>query len=333
MRKLSWTLGVIAALFAGTTVYFARALHLERASHAAVTAAPAEAAGAAAKTSARSAATSEESATSRKLATSRDSAASNTAVSPDFPYAATRTMGNGPQLTPEQQKQKAIEQARKFLAQLADPAGRARLLEQHKAMAQVGTEGLADYLHMNTDEFARFLELRARQDLERREIYTRCMLDPKCRSSGANEDFEAAQQRDVASAFGPETFERYRYFMQSSNERRAVAELRGRLPDNARLADAKAEELVRTWVEESERITADMKRVGYGIGTSNGMIYVVMDADPDGVRAAAAAEYNRRFRERASSVLTSEQFAIYSQMQKEALDQKRAFEEMRQTAN
>jgi hypothetical protein len=333
MRKLSWTLGVIAALFAGTTVYFARALHLERASHAAVAAAPAEAAGAAAKTSARSTATSGELNTSREIATSRDPAASSKEVSPDFSYAVTRTMGNGPQLTPEQQKQIAIEQSRKFLAQLADPAGRARLLEQHKAMVQVGTEGLADYLRMDADEFARFLELRARQDLDRREQATRCMLDPKCRYRGASEDFEAAQQRDVASAFGPETFERYLFFTRSTNERRAVAELRGRLPDSARLSDAKAEELVRTWVEESERITADMKRVGYGIGTSDRMIYEVMDPDPDGARAAAAAEYNRRFRERASSVLTSEQFAIYSQWQKDALDQRRAFEEMRRAAN
>jgi hypothetical protein len=330
MRKLSWTLGVIAALFAGSTVYFARALHLERASHAASTAVPTEAA---AKTSPRSTATSEELAASRELATSKVPVASNTAVSPDFPYAVTRTMGNGPRPTEEQMKQMAIENSKKFLAQLADPAGRARLLEQHKAMVQVGTEGLSDYLRMDNDEFARFVELRARHDLDRRELYTRCTLDPKCRVGGANEDFEAAQQRDVASAFGPETFERYRFFMHSTNERRAVAELRGRLPDNARLADAKAEELVRTWVEESERITADMKRVGYGIGTSNGMIYVVMDADPDGARAAAAAEYNQRFRERASSVLTREQFAIYSQMQKEALDQKRAFEEMSQAAN
>jgi hypothetical protein len=329
MRKLSWTLGVIAALFAGTTVYFARALHLERASHAAVAAAPAEAA---AKTSAPSTATSEELATSGELATSKDRA-SNTAVSPDFPYAVTRTMGNGPRPTEEQMKQRAIESSRKFLAQLADPAGRARLLEQHKAMVKIGTEGLADYLRMDADQFERFLELRARHDLDRRELFTRCTLDPKCRYGGAGEDFEAAQQRDVASAFGPETFERYRYFMQSSNERKAVAELRGRLPDSARLADAKAEELVRTWVEESERITADMKQVGYGIGTSNGMVYVVMDPDPDGARTAAAAEYNRRFRERASSVLTGEQFAIYSQMQKEILDQQRAFEEMRQQAN
>ncbi|HET9475517.1 MAG TPA: hypothetical protein VFO82_16570, partial [Steroidobacteraceae bacterium] len=254
-------------------------------------------------------------------------------VSLSFGYSATRNSGQGDTPSEAEQRQAAIDHARKFLAEIADPAGRARALEQHRAMMRVGTQGLADYLKLDPDEFARFIDLQAQHSLAQREIATRCMLDPKCMYRGPSDDLVAAQEREIASAFGADKIERYHYFMRSGNERQAVAELRGRLPDNARLSDAKADELVRVWVDESERIQQDMKRVGYGIATQNSMVYVVMDQDPDGARAAAAAEYNQRWRERAGTVLTPEQLAVYTQLQQEALDQSRAFETMRQTSN
>ena len=108
------------------------------------------------------------------------------------------------------------------------------------------------------------------------------------------------------------------------------AELRDRLPDSARLSDAKAEELVRALVEESELITRDMRRVQYGVGTSNYMAYVVMDADPDGAKAAAAEDYNRRLRETAAGVLSSEQLAIFAQAQDDAIEQHRTFQQLGQ---
>ena len=236
-------------------------------------------------------------------------------------------------LSEEQQKQAAIARARKFLAELSDPAGRARLLEQHKSMMRSANQGLEDYLRMDPDEFARFMDLIAQQSLAHRETATRCMLDEHCMYRGIGNDIVDANNLEINSAFGAETAERYQYFHLSSNERQAVAELRGRLPDNARLSDAKAEELVRAWVDESVRIREDMGRVDHGIGTSNSMVWVVMDKDPDGKRAAAANEFNQRFRESAAGVLTAEQLAIYTKLQDAALEQHRSFEELRQTSN
>jgi hypothetical protein len=259
--------------------------------------------------------------------------ASGDKVSPSFVYSVTTNSGQGRNLSEAEQRQRAIDQARKFLAEIADPAGRARALEQHRAMLRIGTQGLADYLELDPDEFARFFELQAQHSLAQREIATRCMLEPNCVYRGPSDDLVAAQEREIASAFDADTVERYQYFMRSGNERQAVSELRGRLPDTARLSDAKADELVRVWVEESGRIQQDMKRVGYGIATQNSMVYVVMDKDPDGARAAAAAEYNQRWRELAGTVLTPEQLAVYSRLQEEALEQARAFEEMRGGAN
>ena len=50
-------------------------------------------------------------------------------------------------------------------------------------------------------------------------------------------------------------------------------------------------------------------------------------------RAAAANEFNQRFRERAAGVLTAEQLAIYTKLQDDALEQHRSFEELRQASN
>ena len=326
MKRLELVLGIVALFFAGTTAYFARELHEERISRAADAHTPAPPA-TIANGSANSPGT---------FAESSDSSpsTSDSAVSPTFAYSATTAQGNrssGP--SEEERKQAAIAQSRKFLAELSDPAGRARLLEQHKSMMRSANQGLADYLHMDPDEFARFMDLIAQQGLAHRETAARCMLDEHCMYRGIGNDIVDANNLEINSAFGAETAERYQYFHLSGNERQAVAELRGRLPDNARLSDAKAEELVRAWVDESVRIREDMGRVDHGIGTSNSMVWVVMDKDPDGKRAAAANEFNQRFRERATGVLTAEQLAIYTKLQDDALEQHRSFEELRQTSN
>lgn len=327
MKRLALALGIVALFFAGTTAYFALELRAERASRAAGTHAPTPAAAKTANDSANSPET---------FAESGDPSPSNSdsAVSPTSAYSVTTTRGGqSPGPSEEEQKQAAIAQSRKFLAELSDPAGRARLLEQHKSMVRSTSQGLADYLRMDPDQFARFIDLVAQQHLAHRETATRCMLDEHCAYRGIGADIVDANNLEINSAFGAETAERFQYFQLSSNERRAVAELRGSLPDNARLSDAKAEELVRAWVDESARIRADMGRVDHGIGTSNGMVWVVMDNDPDGKRAAAANDFNQRFRESAAGVLTAEQLAIYTKMQDAALEQFRSFEELRQASN
>ena len=319
MKWLSITLAFVALAFASTTIYFARELRLERASHAAFVAAPAI-----------MSANTESARPAKASIPAQDPAK---AVSPGFVYSVTTTPGGGPGQSAEEQKQAAIAQSRKFLAELSDPVARARLLEQHKSMMRSANQGLADYLRMDPDEFARFMDLIAQQSLAHRETATRCMLDEHCMYRGIGKDIVDANNLEINSAFGAETAERYQYFHLSSNERQAMTELRGRLPDNARLSDAKAEELVRAWVDESVRIREDMGRVDHGIGTSNSMVWVVMDKDPDGKRAAAANEFNQRFRERAAGVLTAEQLAIYTKLQDDALEQHRSFEELRQASN
>lgn len=316
MKGLAWALGAIALFFAATTAYFAHELQKERASHQAATAVPAEGAPAVA----------------REAPATKPAAVTSDEVSPDFAHSMATSRDNR-QPTEEQMKQLAIEEARKFLAEISTPAGRARMLEQMKLMIRAGPPGMDKFLNMDADEYSRFIDLMAEQQLASRENATRCILDKNCRYTGETADWVAARDAEIAAQFGQETVERYHWFYRSSNGRQAVAELRGRLPDRARLSDAKAEELVRALVEESELITRDMRRVQYGVGTSNYMAYVVMDADPDGAKAAAAEEYNRRLRERAAGVLTSDQLAIFTQAQDDAIEQHRTYRQLDQASN
>jgi len=313
MKGLTMALGAATLCFAGTTVYFARELHRERASHQAAVTAPTE-----------SAATEVRAAPAKMTA-----AALSDEASADVAHSMPASKGNR-QPTEAEMKQLALEEARKFLAEVSTPAGRAKALEQTKLMVRIGPPGMDKFLHMDADQYSRFIDLLAEQQLASRENASRCMLDKNCRYTGETADWVAARDAEIAALFGQETVDRYHWFYRSSNQRQAVAELRGRLPDSARLSDAKTEELVRALVEESELITRDMRRVQYGVGTSNYMAYVVMDADPDGAKAAAAEDYNRRLRETAAGVLSSEQLAIFAQAQDDAIEQHRTFQQLGQ---
>ena len=157
-----------------------------------------------------------------------------------IPYPITTNIGQASDPAEEELKQLAMADAREFLAQLADPVGRARLIEEHRLVIQTRGRGVAGYLRMDPDQYARFLDLLAIQELGLREAATRCILDQKCTYMGHSREMLEAHDREIASAFGAETAERYRYFRSSTNERKAVTELRGQLPDGARLSDAKA---------------------------------------------------------------------------------------------
>ena len=316
MTRISWILVIIALLFAGSTVYLARELQEERARHQAVAAAN----------------TGKPRTTDREVPAVGSSTADPAEVSPDSAHPVTRRQG-GSNVTEEELRKEALEASRQFLADVAHPAGRARALEPKKLVIRSRYQGLAKYLDMDASQYSQFIDLLAEQELASQENATRCILDKNCRYRGETDDWVEARNREIAAVFGEETAVRYRFFERSGNERQAVTVLRGRLPDNARLSDAKAEELVRAWVEESELIRREMGRVQYGVGMYNNMVYAVMQADPDGQRAAAAEDYNRRWRERAAGVLNPEQLTVFTQLQDDTIEQMRAIEQMREAAN
>jgi hypothetical protein len=318
MKGLTLALGVIALCFAGTTVYFARELHEERASRLATEAAAAAAASTQPVAGAESPVV--------------EASAPAVEDSPTIPYTVMRSSGHA-QPSEEEMRQMAIEESRKFLEKLSTPAGRAKALEEMKLIVRARPPGLDKFLHMDAEQYSMFINLLAERTLALRESATRCNLDKNCRHSGELDDWTAALDAEIAAQFGHETVERYHWYERTSNERQAVVALRGRLPDSARLSDAKAEELVRALNEESGLISKDMERVRWGVGMSNSLAYVVMDDDPDGSRAAAAQEYNRRMRDRAAGVLTSEQLDVYTQVQNEVIEQNETFRQLRQADN
>jgi len=217
------------------------------------------------------------------------------------------------------------ERSRKFLAKYRDPAGYEELLKDRIRMMHPLYSDLGRTLALKKEEADQLIELLVRQQLATEETASKCLAEPSCNYTGVPSDLAGAQEREIAERFGADTVDELRFYERSNNERQTVTELRGRLPDNARLSDAKARELVHALTEENARIQEDMAKVGYGIAQSNAGAFVAMEADETGAREAAAAEYNRRILDLASGVLSAEQLAVYQQMIDASVEQNRSF--------
>ena len=296
MRRLVYALSLTTVAFAVSTAYFARALYLERA----------------------------RSETGSVPIASPEAPAGKVAAAKPSPQPSARSRHNVEARTTPEAVTTVVSQASpdpvKELAELSDPAQRAKKLEQRKDMLLMNHPGLAEHLHLDEDEFERFIDLSSRHELDLAEASLRCYLDESCRTRGVDRSLMDAQKREVADLFGAQTVEAFEFYRYSSGERQAAKELRARLPDKHRLSDSQSQALVEALYEEQKRINRDRQQRRMNVGTFNGLVYTPMrDAPSDQDSAQAAAEYNRMLRDRAGAVLTPEQLAVYEKMQKEAL--------------
>jgi len=210
--------------------------------------------------------------------------------------------------SPEQRKR-----SRDFLEKYRDPAGREELVADRRQMLRPLYADLGRSIGLSRERADQLIELLVQRQLTSEEAAAKCLSEPGCNYSGIPEDLARAQEREISEQFGAETLEQLRFFEQSVNQRQTVTMLRGRLPDSARLSDAKASDLVQALVDEDALIQKDMERVGDGIAYSDGA-YVEAQADPTGARSAAVREYNRRLLDRAANILSAEQLAIFQQL-------------------
>jgi hypothetical protein len=306
MRKLSVGFALSTLAFAGSTIYYRQQLAAERALHADIARPPTLAAPAPVP------------------------AITTSPLGPPPPDAGrTRDAPAAKPVTADAgiDARGRIAQHREFLAMLANPQSRAARVAKQKAILRSFTPGLQRHLALSDDAFDRFLEALVELELAGGEASARCALDENCRSPAWDRSTFEARQRDALSQFGPGIAEKYEFFQRTTNERRLVVEIRGRLPDDTRLTDAQAEQFVRAMSEENQRIQEDLARGAGNIGSFNGLIYAeLQDGPADGTdRGAEAAEYNRGLRERAATVLNAAQLKVYEQMQDEAVQQQRAY--------
>jgi len=295
MRRLVHVLSLTTVTFAASTAFFARELYRERARSeaAAVPAASTETA-------------------AGKIA--------NAKPAPQAYRRSRRDTDSSAAAEPVDVVSQASPDPVRELAKLSDPAQRTKMIQERKSTFRMVHPDLAEYLHLDDDEFERFIDLMARHELDLLESSLRCYLDESCRKHGVDPDLREAQKREVADLFGAQTQEAFDFYRYTSGERQTTKELRARLPDKLRLSDSQSQALVGALYEEQQRINGDIQQREVKVSSFNNMVYIPLPgAPPERDAVQAAAEYNRMLRDRAGSVLTSEQLAVYERMQKEAL--------------
>ena len=302
MRKLVAALSLSTVTFAATTAYFARELRRERANDASVAAAPVAENPALADTPKRSL---EKSDTPPPL--SPVAASSEESVDP---------WGEA--------KRRVAKNADRELAKLLDPAKRRAMLDETKAGSRRQFPQLAQVLQLSDFEYDRLLELLAEQQLAGHERMLRCALDSTCKFPGVDRAYHDSQELEVAALIGADRQQRLEKYQQSLNERSAVTQFRGGLPDKDRLSDAKAEQLIAAIAEEHQRFEAEIVQSGAGVsGLNTGGVSFALSPEEAGAekRLAEGTEYLGRVRERATPILTAGQLAVFNEMLDEGLRQ------------
>jgi hypothetical protein len=122
---------------------------------------------------------------------------------------------------------------------------------------------------------------------------------------------------------GPDHMDDFTQYQTSLGEREAVIQLRGRLSDANNLRDSQAEQLVAALSDERARYQREAMQRGTSVsgwGTGQlGMLFYAGDSNSIDERLANAAQYSRRLHDRAATVLSPQQLAVFDQMQKELL--------------
>jgi len=136
------------------------------------------------------------------------------------------------------------QQSRQLLEQLADPASRARLLEESRVSVRNAYPWIAERLKLSPEEYDKLIEALARSNLEAREAYAKCTADPGCDLNTFGRQGYELQTQPLAELLGPERFRQFETYQQTMNERETVLNLRGRLPDQAHLSTEASETLV-----------------------------------------------------------------------------------------
>lgn len=314
MRMLVILLALSTAAFAGTTVYYARQLSAERERAALAARTPA--------TVMTSSSPARESASTATAAAPASPAPPKAAANQVAQGVMASAMFNGEPLSQERIKEMQAEHSRRLLAQLADPEQREELMAQYKMMMRMSYPRVAQVVGLSAEEYARFIELNAQQQLDAQEAHSRCTLDPNCDMRQMFRGGMDSRQQEVADLLGPERTQKYETYKNTMGEREAVSQLRTRLADSQRLGDDKAEQLIAALAAEREAMTRDALQSGngvHGFGMGVGMVFAPDDSRPMEERYAAARQNSQRLRDRAAQYLNSEQQRVFNEMQDETL--------------
>jgi hypothetical protein len=219
-----------------------------------------------------------------------------------------------------------------FLAQLATPAGHAKLLaEEMLNYPRRLRPDLAKRLHLTSEEENRLITLESEQGLNVRALGARCRLEPGCRPESVLQQIDRqSDKRQLRDLLGPEKFDEYEAYLETVGERMQVRELRARLDASSALSDDRAETLIAAIHDEGKRYASETEQAGqsisaFGFSIGGGLMAAQPFGEPqsDAQTVSSAQEFARRIRERAAGLLTAEQLRQFAAIQDETLRQLR----------
>lgn len=305
MRKLVSALALTTVAFAGSTVYFAHQLSVERARTAASAPRLASADPAPARAAPPAPSPVESSAQPRQDAA---------------------VMGGGSAIalpTSEAEiKKMQAEYSRTLLAQFEDPERREEMLAQYKTMMRNTFPHVDQALGLTAEEYARFLELVARQQVDLQLANARCVLEPGCQMKDVLGDGGDRRQGEIDQLLGADRAQKFEAYKNTLGERESVAQLRNRLPDAQRLSDDKAESLVSALAEERELLHREAAQRGdtaRGFNIGAGLVFAPSESGTLEERYEAARRSSQRLRDRAAQYLSADQMRAFNELQDEAL--------------
>lgn len=310
MRAWLIILAISTAAFAGTTAYLAHELAVER-----------ERAGIAAPSIASASVS----------ATATPGAFSQTPAAPPAPattQAVTATLSAEPTVTRAHSMSEAdikkaqAEYSRRFLAQIADPQQREEMVSERRVQMRNSFPRIEQVLGLTPEQYARFLELQARQQIDMQEAHSRCMVDPACQLRDMRWSPNDFHGDEIASLLGPDGMQKFEGYKNTMGEREAVSQLKSRLPDSQRLGDDRSEQLITALAQEREALNQEAFRNGSGMtgfGIGAGMVFAPADDRPFEERFEAARQYSQRLRDRAAQYLNAEQQRVFNEMQEDTL--------------
>ena len=323
MRNVVIVLALTTAAFAGSTVYFAHQLSVERDRAAVAGRLPASAA----VTSAAPAPGAADSAGSRASTEAHDAEPPK----PNARNAIVQSAGaggfvsgvviNGQPMSEEDMKKMQAEYSKQFLAQLADPERREEMLAERTMMMRHSYPRIDQVLGLTKDEYARYIELSALQQIEMQELSSRCAVDPDCRMQDLR-PHAGDRNQEIDNLLGAERKQKLGTYMNTMGEREAVAQLRNRLPEAQRLGEDRAEMLISALAEDRDAIHREASQQGVGsssFGFGAGMVFTTGEGGSFEERYEIAKQNSQRLRERAAQYLNAEQLRAFNEMQDETL--------------
>ena len=181
---------------------------------------------------------------------------------------------------------------------------------------------LRKYVSLSDDEYQRYVTLLAELDISDMRSQYECTLDEACDLHETMMEKTRQRRPQLSALLGDEKILRIENYMDNVQERNVVFNLRDFLLDSQPLTDSQARDLVEELGAERREYVKDLLQTGadpHAMYTFESGVTYPSTARTTQEKLAAAKEYHRRMRERASRILNPDQLEVMTQIQEDWL--------------